>query len=394
MLPIREVDASIAELRDVVGRVQRAGAVRDVSFIVELLRAADRLTATALTAIARDKLDEGFGLPPAIVLQMDARRTSWEARHLLRAATTLAAMPAATSAAEMGLLSISQLRAIVAAARTCDAAGRARIDESIADAVVVHADADPDAIVAAVDDQAATLRRDRTERREHRAVEAGFVAIQPTLDGRASLYAEGDAESMATIADALDRQAGPPRDDRTRAQQCFDALVGLCAAGPAGDRRRPRVLATVDLAALTRSERDAAARLLWSLSGGSPRLSPIATCTLLCDADVLPIIFERGQPVAIGDATSPIPAKIRRAVAARDQGCRFPGCGSPLAWADAHHITPRHRGGRSDPDNLVMLCRRCHRRVHGHGWIVSLRAGGDIEFRHRGRRYRSPPPAG
>jgi 5-methylcytosine-specific restriction endonuclease McrA len=32
---------------------------------------------------------------------------------------------------------------------------------------------------------------------------------------------------------------------------------------------------------------------------------------------------------------------------------------------DVHHVTPRSRGGRNRPGNLVSLCRQCHDLVHG-----------------------------
>ena len=54
-----------------------------------------------------------------------------------------------------------------------------------------------------------------------------------------------------------------------------------------------------------------------------------------------------------------------RALAIRDRGCAFPGCDRPPGWCDAHHIIPWELLGPTDMNNLVLLCRRHHRMLHG-----------------------------
>jgi hypothetical protein len=58
----------------------------------------------------------------------------------------------------------------------------------------------------------------------------------------------------------------------------------------------------------------------------------------------------------------------RRALARRDKHCRFPGCDRPVRWTDAHHLVHWIRGGPTDLDNLVLLCRRHHKACHEGGW--------------------------
>lgn len=59
-----------------------------------------------------------------------------------------------------------------------------------------------------------------------------------------------------------------------------------------------------------------------------------------------------------------VPPRMRREVLKRDTyRCRAPGC-CHMRFLELHHRVPSHRGGRTEPDNLVTLCSRCHRELH------------------------------
>ena len=59
-----------------------------------------------------------------------------------------------------------------------------------------------------------------------------------------------------------------------------------------------------------------------------------------------------------------IPPEIRQFVLRRDNyRCRKCGEEDPENLT-IHHVTPRSQSGEHDPDNLVTLCWRCHRRIH------------------------------
>ena len=65
------------------------------------------------------------------------------------------------------------------------------------------------------------------------------------------------------------------------------------------------------------------------------------------------------------------PDILRRVLAHRDRGCRFPGCERPTIGSDLHHLTHHSNGGTTDPDNLTHLCRYHHTRHHtGHATIT------------------------
>ena len=84
-------------------------------------------------------------------------------------------------------------------------------------------------------------------------------------------------------------------------------------------------------------------------------------------------------------------AQARRALAARDGQCRFPGCGNRRC--DAHHVRHWADGGETALDNLVLLCRRHHRAVHEEGFRITLDAASDVQFtRPDGRPFPATPP--
>jgi hypothetical protein len=59
---------------------------------------------------------------------------------------------------------------------------------------------------------------------------------------------------------------------------------------------------------------------------------------MACDASIITVLEnEEGEPLNVGRKTRSIPPALRRALNARDRGCRFPGC-SNTQYVDAHHI--------------------------------------------------------
>lgn len=100
---------------------------------------------------------------------------------------------------------------------------------------------------------------------------------------------------------------------------------------------------------------------------------------LSCDASLVRMRHDADGAVLDGDRkTRTIPPSIRRALAARDTGCRFPGCTSRRC--DAHHMHHWADGGSTSLDNLVLLCRRHHRAVPEGGFGVIRGLDGVLTF--------------
>lgn len=65
-----------------------------------------------------------------------------------------------------------------------------------------------------------------------------------------------------------------------------------------------------------------------------------------------------------GSRRAVIPPRLRRRVMARDDHrCQYPGC-RHTRFLQIHHRLPVSQGGKTELDNLVTLCSKCHRRLH------------------------------
>src|SRR5713101_835432 len=197
-----------------------------------------------------------------------------------------------------------------------------------------------------------------------------FLHLSQTFDGVFRLDGRLDPEGGAVLRSALDAVMGPRQagDDRMASERCADAAVELARRQLDGGQlpevggQKPHLAISVDLATLSKEPGSMAAELEWS--------QPIPAETarrLACDAAITPIIDGEA------DHTSRVvPGATRRALIARDKGCRFPGCDCPAAWTDAHHIKHWADGGPTTLENLILLCRRHHRLVHEEGWTLEL----------------------
>jgi hypothetical protein len=113
---------------------------------------------------------------------------------------------------------------------------------------------------------------------------------------------------------------------------------------------------------------------------------------LACDARIETVIEDgAGRVIGLGRSSREPSAQMLRALRHRDQGCRFPGCGSGR-FTHAHHVRWWSAGGRTDLDNLVLVCSFHHTLVHEHGWRLRLGRDGAVAWFHPdGMRYRAGP---
>ena len=99
-----------------------------------------------------------------------------------------------------------------------------------------------------------------------------------------------------------------------------------------------------------------------------------------------------GPVLGASRRTRTVSPALRRALEARDRGCRFPGCG--LRFTEAHHVKHWADGGETSLRNMVLLCRTHHRAVHEGGVTVCIDAHHQVVFfTPRGKALFGAPPA-
>jgi hypothetical protein len=94
---------------------------------------------------------------------------------------------------------------------------------------------------------------------------------------------------------------------------------------------------------------------------------------LACDALLQAVILSSsGAVLNLGRTVRTVSAAQRKALIARDKGCVVPGCTAPLAACDAHHVQWWRHGGKTDLQNLVMVCSAHHTAVHAGTWTLTI----------------------
>ncbi|MDX1579232.1 MAG: DUF222 domain-containing protein, partial [Gemmatimonadota bacterium] len=347
------------------------------------------------------------------------------AREHVRVARALAQLPRTAEAMGRGALSFSQVRALTRVAEPESEGDLIELAEGVTAAQLER-------LVRAWkkgsrEDEAARER----ERHRSRVLSVfpdddGMYVIQGRLDPEAgaALMRAVEAASDALYRDrrdvSLDADGRALDSDREASRRRADAIAlvaeralaaGFGSGGKADASRAPvsgtraeryQVVLHVDPATLSadgdpgRSE----------LEDGT-RVSAETSRRLACDASVVRLVRARAGPegtrgalsdpvssprrgapdargrggtsLDVGRRTRTIPPALRRALEARDRGCRFPGC--ELRFTEAHHVVHWADGGATSLDNTVLLCRFHHRLVHEDGWRVVWWRAGQPAFR-------------
>ena len=230
---------------------------------------------------------------------------------------------------------------------------------------------------------------DPTSEEEHE--QRRRVQLSPMPNGMWFLNGQLDALGGEALSMALEAAMPKPAkgDNRTPAQRRHDALVDIANESLANEDRsevggeRPHGMVTIDAASGI------------AYTSQMYRLSSFTRDMLLCDCVTTSVWLDaKGVPFDVGTPDSAVPMRNRRAVLARDQRCRAPGCWRPARWTDIHHIRQREHRGTHEIENLCALCKFHHRWVHKHN--IKMRWDRDhaslIFEWPDGRVANSPPP--
>jgi Domain of unknown function (DUF222)/HNH endonuclease len=101
---------------------------------------------------------------------------------------------------------------------------------------------------------------------------------------------------------------------------------------------------------------------------------------MACDATIaVAVDDDAGHTMYEGRARRFPTDAQRREVMRRDRHCRFPGC-TNVTFTNVHHIIPWEPGGKTDLDNLSLMCLHHHHVVHSHGWTMCGSANEELQF--------------
>jgi hypothetical protein len=320
-----------------------------------------------------------------------ARRS---AQEKVRVARALAELPLITAEFSWGRLSYSQVRAFTRVAEPATEAGLLDIARNGTVAQLERV----------VRGMRFCIRRDDETEDANVRHERRYISCHYDDDGSLVGSFRVDPEEAPTVIGALEavekvRSAERTAQEDPETQRADDpvgarradafvaimegALAGELGARSGGDRH----LTVVHVDAETLAD-DTDGRC--KVENG-PAIAPETARRLACDAGLVAMLDDPdGNPLAVSRKTRTIPVALRRAVNARDERCKFPGCDRSIT--EIHHVEHYARGGQTVLTNLVGLCKFHHRCVHEGGYGIELAEGGSARFTRPDGRPIDPSP--
>jgi len=228
------------------------------------------------------------------------------------------------------------------------------------------------------------------EQREDRQHENRSLTIRDDADGMVTLQARLTPLAAAPVRAVLDagvrwamqqRRDDPDSDTRTAWQMRADILTDLCRHALDCTQATSGVKTTV-VVRMTRADLESGLGV-GEIDGTPQPVSVGALRRAAADAEIVPAVLGGQSEVLDWGRTRRLftPAQ-RLALVERDGGCAW--CNAPPSWCEAHHIRWWDRdAGPTNLANGVLMCARCHHRLHRDGW--------DIEVRDHVVRFIPPP---
>ncbi|WP_419918325.1 DUF222 domain-containing protein [Candidatus Poriferisocius sp.] len=316
----------------------------------------------------------GEGELRALCLQFGMGR--YLANREARTAGALRELPATVDAVKSGGFSIDHAR-LLGESHGRVPLTRAQEDELIDKAKTEDLDRFRKTLARQEDDRRCTdgePRLDQQRRRRKAAVFNGddaMVVLHAELD---QVTGERVKTALDGMCDRLFRDDSKNGNDRTHQQRAADALAALITQTPGKNPKTTddtcgghgddvavqptTLLVKVDYDLLTGQLKNA------GLMDDTP-ISMDELRRIACDAALIPAIFTaEGIPLYLGRKQRSATQKQKLALYARDKHCV--NCGLRATACDVHHIKPWEHGGKTNINNLVLLCPTCHTQTHKH----------------------------
>ncbi|MYH72586.1 MAG: DUF222 domain-containing protein [Acidimicrobiia bacterium] len=329
------------------------------------------------------------------------------ARQQAKAAGSLKELPTTLEAAKEGWISIDHAR-VMGESHQRAPLSQAEELELIALAISEDFDQFKKTVVRIEDQRRADDGLSRQERQRERRSGKVFDGD----DDMVVLHAEfdrvaGDRVKTAVhdLSDRLFRDDAKSGSDRTHEQRIADALVALITQRPAssgtadgddvqGDGSECEGIAPQATTLIVSVDYDTLSGQLKNagLIDGTP-IDIDDLRHIACDAGIVPAIFAAdGQPLYLGRKQRAVTSAQKLALIARDRQCV--GCGMRAGACDAHHIIWWDNGGPTDITNLVLLCPKCHKKVHKKGYQLNKSPNGQHQLKSPKRSLDGALPRG
>ena len=185
----------------------------------------------------------------------------------------------------------------------------------------------------------------------------------------------GHRDDQAPKRGSSDSEASRPDDRRTVIQLQADALAAICRHVLGCDRNNApaagaTVVVRIDAEVLESGVGHA------TIDGINQPVSVATARRMAAAGAVIPWIFGGDSEVLdFGRARRLFTPAQKAALVERDGGCAM--CGLPPGMTQIHHLRWWERDtGPTDLSNGMLLCGRCHYRIHDDGWIIRIDGAG------------------
>jgi hypothetical protein len=334
-------------------------------------------------------------------LSWSCSMTPGVAREHVRVAKTLRRMPTVANLFREGRLSYSKVREVT---RVVDVVDEERLCElaltATASQLARMISGFPSADGMRISQQ--TKRKLSWHEREDGMVE--FRARLPKDEAALLIAAIDSAKDQFGPPPAkpdpcgdAEQEPAPGVGSYSNADALVDVARGFLNAAPQDRSGEDRTVVVVHVsaeqlagnvpAATPDSDKDAAAGSAAEDAGDVPAATPptAAVCHIegagsveaataqrhVCDSPLLGAVIDKHRRVlALGRTRRLVSKAQRRALLIRDKMCRYPGC-HQARHLKAHHLVPWILGGRTDLDNLILLCQWHHTVVHEGGVTIT-----------------------
>lgn len=373
-----DTETTIATLRDAARAMQSVttSTAEEVRALAAARNATDAAMCERLAAMDEAKEHEHLGASSIATwarreLNQDAGRT----RQMVRAASAFRDLPRVGAAARAGEISFTHVESFIYALKHVGVEETRMLEEPL---LVLAKQVAPQELFAKVRHIRDTLHADDLDKAWLNGMDKGDIRLARTDEGwhlTGFLDIETGAKLKAILANLSVPRDGD--DQRTPSERRMDALDDICTTVlehglPTDNGIRPHINVTVEAETL-KAMADHAAKKALNLDlkpahlEGFGAIGPQLLGHLLCGAELTPFLVKtigrNTEVLDVGRTERYATPRQAKAVRLQQGGiCAARGCDHPISHN--HHLYWYSRGGPTDLDNLIGVCRKCHTLIH------------------------------